>query len=253
MKPVVTRTKKMTQSSRGAPRSAAGGASTRAASGGSSRKTKLVAVTPDSGGEVATPLARTLSAQSKAARVTPLDLFALSRSKYLAGERLDIGRLAKELGVGRATLFRWVGSREQLYGETLSAAYAQEVERARKKIHASGAEVVAQVAQHTLQRLVQYEPLRRFVAQDSEFAIRVLTSSSSPVHRRCVNIQRAVLAELERAGEIEPELDIDTLAFVIVRIGEAFLYADTGPAERESGILKAVAAIRILVDARRSK
>lgn len=252
VKPVVNRTKKMTQASRAAPRSLAeGGPSSPAPSGGSSRKAKLVAVSPEPGDEATTPLSRTLRAQSKAARVTPLDLFALSRSKYLAGERLDIGRLAKELGVGRATLFRWVGSREQLYGEILSAAYAQEVERARRKIQGTGAEVVAQVAQHTLGRLVHYEPLRRFVAQDSEFAIRVLTSNSSPVHRRCVSIQRALLAELEQAGEIEPELDIDTLAFVIVRIGEAFLYADTGPAERESGIKKAVAAIRILVDARR--
>ncbi|MFT3923949.1 MAG: QsdR family transcriptional regulator [Myxococcales bacterium] len=200
----------------------------------------------------ATPLARTLRNQRRSARVTPLDLFALSRSKWLAGERLDIGRLAKELGVGRATLFRWVGSREQLYGEILSASYVQEMERARRKIEGKGAEGVAAVARHVMLRLVQFEPLRRFIAQDPEFAIRVLTSNSSPVQRRCIDIHRVWLGELEAAGEIEPELDVDTLSYVIVRIGEAFLYGDV-PAERESGVDKAAAAIRILVSAPRRR
>lgn len=200
-----------------------------------------------------TPLARTLRAKaSRAARATPLDLFALSRSKWLAGERLDIGRLAKELGVGRATLFRWVGSREQLYGEILSAAYAQEMERARREIGGKGADHVAAVGRHVMLRLVQFEPLRRFIAQDPEFAIRVLTSSSSPVQRRCVDLHRSWFGELEAAGEIDPELDLDSLAYVIVRIGEAFVYGDV-PAERESGIDKAAAAIRILLSARKPR
>jgi AcrR family transcriptional regulator len=246
---VASRTKKMTQLSHSP---AAGDASKPDEDGTSAAKTRLVAMPPESVEDRGTPLSRTLRASSKPTRVTPLDLFALSRAKWLAGERLDIGRLAKELGVGRATLFRWVGSREQLYAEIFSASYAQEMERARRKSQARGAEQVSRVGRSVMLRLAQFEPLRRFIAQDPEFAFRVLTSNSSPVQRRCVDIHRVWLSELEQAGEIAPELDIDTLSYVIVRIGEAFLYdGEFSPAEREANIDKAAAAIRILVDARR--
>ena len=34
-----------------------------------------------------------------------------------------MGRLASELGIAKATLYRWTGSREQLIGEVLSYLY----------------------------------------------------------------------------------------------------------------------------------
>jgi AcrR family transcriptional regulator len=200
-----------------------------------------------------TPLSRTLRARAQPSRVTPLDLFALARAKWLAGERLDIGRLAKELGLGRATVFRWVGSREQLYAEIIASAYEQEMERARRRLQGKGAEGVAMVGRYVMLRLAHSEALRRFIAQDQEFALRVLTSNSSSVQRKAIDIHRAWFTELAEAGEIEPELDIDTLAYVIVRIGEAFLYGNIADSEREAGIEKAAAAIRILVGARRAK
>src|SRR5690606_28659495 len=98
-------------------------------------------------------------------------------------ERLDIGRLAKELGVGRATVFRWVGSREQLYGEILAAGYAHEVQRARREVNVlglKGVEYITEVTRRVMRRLLNSVPLRRFIEQDPEFAIRVLTSKSSP-------------------------------------------------------------------------
>jgi AcrR family transcriptional regulator len=79
-----------------------------------------------------TPLSRMLTEPKPASRATALDAFELAKRKWLAGERLDIGKLADELDVGRATVFRWVGSREQLYGEVISAAFAQTLEWARR-------------------------------------------------------------------------------------------------------------------------
>src|SRR5690242_2266002 len=62
-----------------------------------------------------TPLERAL----RDPRPTPVDALALARRRWLAGERLDMGALAKELGVSRATLYSWVGSRERLIGEVI--------------------------------------------------------------------------------------------------------------------------------------
>ena len=49
-------------------------------------------------------------------RSTP---FRLARRTFLAGERIDMQTLARSLGVDRATLYRWVGSRERLLTEIL--------------------------------------------------------------------------------------------------------------------------------------
>jgi AcrR family transcriptional regulator len=199
----------------------------------------------------ATPLARTLIAQTAPPRVGPLDVFALARQKWLEGERLDIGRIAKELGVGRATVFRWVGSREQLYAEILSASYAEEFKKAREEAVGVGADLAANVTHRVLKRLHRSEALRRFIAQDPEYALKVLTSSSSPVQRRAVEVQRAWFAELAEAGQLEPALDVETLAYIVVRIGEAFLYGDT-ISERKPEFAKATAAVRILLAAKPS-
>src|SRR3954469_21545625 len=42
---------------------------------------------------------------------------ALAKARFLAGERVEMNQLAAELAIGRTTLYRWVGEREQLIGE----------------------------------------------------------------------------------------------------------------------------------------
>lgn len=194
---------------------------------------------------LATPLAELLTSRDAPARVTPLDVFRLARKKWLAGERLDIGKLAEELGVGRATVFRWVGSREQLYGEVISSLFASALERAQREARGVGPEYLAEVTHRLLHFLVEAEPLRRFVQQDTEFALRVLMSRNSPVEHRCTSAVRALMAAQVEAGHIRPAMDIEALAYVVVRIGESFLYRDvlTGDAP---DIETATQAIRIL-------
>lgn len=181
-------------------------------------------------------------------RVTPFDAFLLARSKWLSGERIDIGQLAGELGVSRATVFRWVGSREQLYGEILSGAYRRVARKAQRDAQGRGAERAADIMRRTMHILLGSAALRTFIEQDPEFAIRVLTSKSSPVQARTIQVEIEILSELVQKGEIDPALDIETLAYIIVRIGESFVYGDVISGHRPD-VEKAVAAIRILVAA----
>jgi AcrR family transcriptional regulator len=195
-----------------------------------------------------TPLSRLLSAGGSKARATALDVFELARQKWLAGERIDIGRLALELGVGRATVFRWVGSREQLHGEVISSLFAAELERARRDAAGVGPEYVADVTHRLLAALLAAEPLRRFVKQDPEFALQVLMSQRSPVEHRCTSMVRALIEEQVAAGHIRPAMPPEAMAYVIVRIGESFLYRDVISGD-EPDIDTASQAIRILVTA----
>ena len=174
----------------------------------------------------ATPLARLLAKPTTTKRVTALDAFELAKQKWLTGERLDIGKLAEELGVGRATVFRWVGTREQLYGEVISAAFAQSIEWARRASSGRGAAFLTQVTQNLLSALIASQPLKTFIHQDPELAMRIVMSSSSPVEVRCVAAVRDLIEAEVATGKLRPAMDTDSLAYVIVRIAESFLYRD---------------------------
>jgi AcrR family transcriptional regulator len=189
-----------------------------------------------------TPLSRLVDASPQ--RTTPLDALALARTKWLANERLDIGKLATELGIGRATLFRWVGTREQLYGEVCSALFQRIVERATAQARGTGLARFIDILERVLRALAAAEPLRRFVADDPELALRVLTSRASSVQQRCTIAIRDLVVELVP----DPPLPPDELAYIVVRITESFLYRDVITGD-EADIETAIRAIRVLLGA----
>ncbi|AKF87120.1 hypothetical protein MFUL124B02_37955 [Myxococcus fulvus 124B02] len=183
-----------------------------------------------------TPLSKRLEAPSRA---TPRDLFALAMRWWSEGERFDIGRMAQELGVSRATVFRWAGTRELLYGEVLSARFDAALTAARGEFQGEGAAYLANVTERLIQLIVEDAPLRRFIQQDSEYAMRVLMSKSSRVEERCAASIRRALEEGVRDKLIRPAMNLDALSNVIVRVGQFFLYRDalTGdPPDVESAI-----------------
>ena len=195
-----------------------------------------------------TPLSRMLDAEEPVRKASPLDVFKLARKKWLAGDRLDIGKLAQELGIGRATVFRWVGSREHLYGEICSALFTKELERAQTGAKGAGVERLIDTMERLLHSLAGAAPLRRFVQEDPEFALRVLTSRASPVQFRCTVAVRELIWELVP----EPALPADELAYLVVRITESFLYRDVITGD-EADIEAAIRAIRLLLTARPEK
>ena len=197
-----------------------------------------------------TPLSRSAREAPKRP-VTPLDALELASRKWLAGERLDIGRLARELGIGRATLFRWVGTREQLYGEVLRNLYARQRSNVLKSARAKGLDLLEYVARRNLEVLATSEPLRRFIESDPEFAIRTLTSPHGVAQQHSIEGEVELLRRVVAEEGIDPQLDLHALAHIIVRIGEAFLYSGTIGGQKPD-LDTFVAAIRVLVSAQKA-
>jgi AcrR family transcriptional regulator len=172
-----------------------------------------------------TSLERALAAKGDPAP-KPLDVLEAARRIWLEGRRLEMGALAAGLGLSRATLYRWVGSKERLLGEVAWSFALPVFEEARTQASGQGADYIAEVVERYLRSAIAFAALRRFVEQDPEYALKVLTSKHSSMQRRSVAATRELLEEQVRAGALEPPLDLDTLAYVIVRIAESFLYSD---------------------------
>lgn len=166
---------------------------------------------------------------SYGARVAgPDDAIRLARARFMAGEKLDMGSLAAELGVNRVTLYRWVGSKELLLGAVISQLAAETLARTRAETPGAGAEHIVAVVQRMIEAIHTFAPIRSFLERDAEYALRVLTSKESSVQRANAAGVRDLLADEVAKGTLQlpPDIDLDDLAYVIVRIGESFLYSD---------------------------
>jgi AcrR family transcriptional regulator len=177
----------------------------------------------------------------------PADVFAAAADAYAAGRRLDMQSLARRLGVGRATLYRRAGNRERLLDEVLwwrgRRMLAVQV-RATRQL--DGVARVTAVIVGSLRSIERDKPLRAFVETDPEAALRILTGTRSTVQRGMSHALENLI-DLERGrGAFVTDLDTSTLAYAIMRICEAFLYADL-VADRARDIGRAATVIEALL------
>jgi AcrR family transcriptional regulator len=157
----------------------------------------------------------------------PAAIFTGAVAAYMSGERLDMQSLARRVGIGRATLYRRAGNREQLLDEVIWwRARRLLVEQVRATAALAGAARITAVIGGVLGAVERDKPLRVFLESDPEGAMRILTGVRSTVHKGMAGALENVI-DLERSrGAFEPRLDTPTLAYAITRICEGFLYAD---------------------------
>src|SRR3954452_15724652 len=118
---------------------------------------------------------RALADDAPTRRSTPLDAFLLARRKFLAAERIDMSGLAAELGVNRVTLYRWVGSREQLLVEVVWSLGSRTLQNAKQRARSKGAERIVRVVTRFLDDVISNPGMRRWLAEEGELAMRLLT------------------------------------------------------------------------------
>jgi hypothetical protein len=198
--------------------------------------------------DVTTALERAVEAGAESPKATPMSALRQARKMWLADQRIDMGALAIDLAVSRATLYNWVGDRERLTAEVLWSFAAETIAQAKATVTGTGAEYLAAVNEHYLRALARFEPNRRFIERDPEFALRVLTGNRTPFQQRLIDATRQLIDEQVEAVGYQPPLEAATLAYVIVRIGESFIFNDviTGT---EPDLTKAIEASRVLFHA----
>ena len=154
------------------------------------------------------------------------DVLAAARAQFMAGERVDLTIVARDLGLGRATIYRWFGSRERLLSEVIADESEALIARHRRAVRRRGGPGLLEVFDRINRSLAGSMPLRRFVEQEGAAALRLLTASTGAVQCRGVALIAEMIQAEVAAGRYEPPADPETLAYAIVRLCEAFLYND---------------------------
>lgn len=159
-------------------------------------------------------------------RPIPLDALRLARRKFLAAERVNMSALASQLGVNRVTLYRWVGSREQLLVEVVWSLGAQTLANVDRAVRAKGTERIVQVITRFLEEVISNQGLGRWVAEEGELAIRLLTRHDTDFQPRLVAAIEELLREESDAGRLDLPVSLHEAAYVIVRLIESCTYLD---------------------------
>jgi AcrR family transcriptional regulator len=177
-----------------------------------------------------TPLQEQLAGISS--RPTALDAFRRARRTFLAGQRVDMGRLADDLGVNRATLYRWVGSREQLLVEIVWSLSHRTFEKLLADSAMSGPRQPPQpersrsasVLDAWLHAVIGNAGMRAFVQGEGELALRLLTTRVTDYQSRLRGFVGVLIAEDLDAGRMRTEIPLEDLTYVVVRIIESYVY-----------------------------
>jgi AcrR family transcriptional regulator len=156
----------------------------------------------------------------------PLDAFRLARRKWQDAERIDMSALAKELGINRVTLYRWVGSREQLLVEVIWSLAERTLDNLDAETKETGAGRIVHVAAGFVDAVISNAGMQYWLAEEGESAMRLLTLRDPGYQARLIGWHERLLREEADAGRLELPADLHEVAYVIVRLIESYVYLD---------------------------
>jgi AcrR family transcriptional regulator len=168
--------------------------------------------------------------RGRRAAASQLDVIEAAMHRYLRGRRVDVQAIAVELGLGRTTIYRWFGSREQLIGEVLVRAATPLFDEARAGARGTGAARLLDAFDRFNRGLRDATALRQFVEAEREAALRIITSGAGNVQPQIVALITGLIEEEVRGGNYDPPVEPAALGYAIVRLAEAFLFNEAAAA-----------------------
>ena len=174
------------------------------------------------------PLTRPPERNDTKASLTARIVSTAARWLY-QGRRVDMQGLAEELGVSRVTLFRRVGSREELISQALwrltermlkIAVERWEAERPDGELHTPG------TIRHINAMVAGSAGLRRLLDDEPALALRVITDPRGPIQSGIVAFNEVLLRRDMAEFGLVPVIEPSALAYALLRLSESFLYAD---------------------------
>lgn len=149
-------------------------------------------------------------------RATREHALRFARVQFEQGERVDMQTLATALGVGRTTLYRWVGDREQLIAELLADLTEELFATIAANATGTGIDQAFETIRRFMAVTAGFEPLRDFAQREPALALRILVSPQSVVQDK---IRAGVMAVLDvNLPASQPPIPADVID-VLVQVG----------------------------------
>jgi AcrR family transcriptional regulator len=156
----------------------------------------------------------------------PVDLHSLARQWFIGAKRIELQKLAIELGISRATAYRWAGSAEQLVGHVLASLVDDTFRDTIRQTPGTGRERVLKVLERFMYTASRFRPLRKFLTRDAQLGLKIVASNQSPVQERTISNLRQLLEEEIAGGHMTLPVEPVVMAHAFTRIIESFLYTD---------------------------
>ena len=164
-----------------------------------------------------------------------------ARILFERGERVDMQTLASALGVGRTTLYRWVGDREQLIGDVLAGLASTTFDMVTERATGRGLDRALDVIGRFMEQTSSWEPLRSFAQREPGPALRILLAEEGAV----ADCLRAGFGRALRENLDQP-VD-DEVVDIVVQLATAMEWAPIVIGEPPA-IERAVALTRTLLE-----
>jgi tetracycline repressor-like protein len=103
---------------------------------------------------------------------------------------------------------------------------ARTLEKIDRGVRAKGAERVVRVVTRFLEAVITNPGFRRWLAEEGESAMRLLTLHDHDFQPRLIDAMYELLQEEADAGRLDLPADLREVAYVIVRLIESYTYLD---------------------------
>lgn len=160
-------------------------------------------------------------------RPTASDAFRLARATFNAGGRVEINDLADALAVNRVTVYRWLGTRPNLLADIVWSLAEPTLQQCYAVAAGRGGSRIADTLSAFTRLTLEHPGMRAFLDRENETALRVLTRSDYPLQPRLRTAIHDLLAIEHEAGDFNPAIGLDDLAYICLRVAESFVYTDT--------------------------
>jgi AcrR family transcriptional regulator len=143
----------------------------------------------------------------------------------LRGELPEMATVAERSGVGRTSLYRWFGDRDALIGDVLARYLEAAIEEGYRHSRARGGRRVARAVETLLRDAAAREPFLRLLRTQPQVMLKIIMTPGGAVHARSIATTAELIERERRAGRYRPILDAGSLAFILVQIGQSFMWA----------------------------
>jgi AcrR family transcriptional regulator len=144
-------------------------------------------------------------------RPTRQDALDLAQATFLSGVRVEMATLAAQIGISEPTLYRWVGTREQLLDRVLERVSEEFLTLAIAQATGEGDKRVLDVVRRMMIAAAAFQPGRSFIAREQQLALRLVLGEAGAVHRSLSRALRGVIGETRPADQalaLESKVDL---------------------------------------------